>query len=48
MSYACLWYYIQNKEIKDIDKLLNYSLNDYYNNIENNIYITYLVISPYL
>jgi hypothetical protein len=38
MSYACLWYYIQNKEIKDIDKLLNYSLNDYYNNIENNIY----------
>ena len=40
MSYACLWYYIQNKEIKDIDKLLNYSLNDYYNNIENNIYIS--------
>jgi hypothetical protein len=33
-----IWYYIQNKEIKDIDKLLNYSLNDYYNNIENNIY----------
>jgi acyl-CoA dehydrogenase len=38
MSYACLWYYRQNKEIKDIDKLLSYSLNDYYYNIENNIY----------
>jgi acyl-CoA dehydrogenase len=38
MSYACLWYYRQNKDIKDIDKILSYSLNDYYNNIENNIY----------
>jgi acyl-CoA dehydrogenase len=37
MSYACLWYYKQHKDIKDIDKILNYSLNDYYCNIENNM-----------
>ena len=37
MSYACLWYYKQHKDIKDIDKILNYSLNDYYCNIEKNI-----------
>jgi acyl-CoA dehydrogenase len=38
MSYACLWYYKQHKDIKDIDKILYYSLNDYYCNIEKNIY----------
>jgi hypothetical protein len=37
MSYACLWYYKQHKDIKDIDKILYYSLNDYYCNIENNM-----------
>lgn len=38
MSYACLWYYKQHQDIKDIDKILSYSLNNYYYNIENNIY----------
>lgn len=37
MSYACLWFYKKNKNIKDIDKLLEYSLNDYSKNIEINI-----------
>ena len=34
MSYACLWFYKKNKTTKDIDKLLEYSINDYSKNIE--------------
>lgn len=37
MSYACLWFYKKNKEVKDIDKLLEYSINDYSKNIETNM-----------
>ena len=36
MSYACLWFYKKNKTTKDIDKLLEYSINDYSKNIEIN------------
>jgi hypothetical protein len=35
MSYACLWYYEKNKDVKDIDKLLKISLNEHFNNIQN-------------
>lgn len=38
MSYACLWYYKKHKDIQDIDKLLDYSINDYSYNIQKNIY----------
>lgn len=38
MSHACLWYYEKNKNVKDIKKILDYSLNQYYNNIQKNIY----------
>ena len=37
MSYACLWFYKKNKNVKDIDKLLEYSINDYSKNIEINM-----------
>ena len=37
MSYACLWFYKKNKTTKDIDKLLEYSINDYSKNIEINM-----------
>ena len=35
MSYACLWYYEKNKDVKNIDKLLKISLNEHFNNIQN-------------
>jgi acyl-CoA dehydrogenase len=37
MSYACLWFYKKNNSTKDIDKLLEYCINDYSKNIESNI-----------
>jgi acyl-CoA dehydrogenase len=37
MSYACLWFYKKNKDVKDIDKLLEYSICDYSKNIETNM-----------
>jgi len=37
MSYACLWFYKKNKTTKDIDKLLEFSINDYSKNIEINM-----------
>ena len=46
MSYACLWFYKKNKTTKDIDKLLEYSINDYSKNIEinmNKIFDNYLI-----
>jgi len=38
MSYACLWYYKKHKDIQNIDKLLDYAINDYSYNIQKNIY----------
>ena len=38
MSQACLWYYKKHNDVKDIDKLLDYCLNDYSNSIQKNIY----------
>jgi len=38
MSQACLWYYNKHNDVKDIDKLLDYCLNDYSNSIQKNIY----------
>ena len=37
MSYACLWFYKKNNDVKDIDKLLEYSICDYSKNIETNM-----------
>ena len=37
-DHLMIYYFAEDgmiKEIKDIDKLLNYSLNDYYNNIND-------------
>ena len=38
MSYACLWYYKKHNDIQDIDKILDYSINDYSYNIQKNIF----------
>ena len=35
MSYACLWYYEKNKDVKDIDKLLKIALNEHFYNIQD-------------
>lgn len=37
MSYACLWFYKKNENVKDIDKILEYSLNNNFKNIQDNI-----------
>lgn len=37
MAYACLWYYEKNKNVKNIDKLLEASINEHFINIQNAI-----------
>lgn len=37
MSYACLWFYKKNENVKDIDKILEYALNNNFKNIQDNI-----------
>lgn len=36
-SYACLWFYHKNKDVKNIDKLLDISLNEHFCNIQESI-----------
>ena len=36
-SYACLWFYHKNKDVKNIDKLLDISLNEHFYNIQESI-----------
>ena len=38
MAYACLWYYEKNKNIDNIDKLLESAMNTHFNNIQNSTY----------
>ncbi len=38
MSYACLWYYEKNKNVKNIDKLLEICINEHFINIQEAIY----------
>lgn len=38
MAYASLWFYEKNKHIKDLDKLVQYSVNENFINIQNAIY----------
>jgi hypothetical protein len=36
-SYSCLWFYYKNKDVKNIDKLLDISLNENFCNIQESI-----------